>query len=208
MCKGRIAKKVGMSRVFSEEGQAIPVTYLQVEPNTVIRLKTEDKDGYNAVVLGVKPKNWKSRKGKENTKYAMQKEWRVESMDGLEPGKALDCSEFTENSRISVTGTSKGRGFQGVMKRHNFAGGPRTHGSHFHRRPGSVGMCEFPGRVLKGKRMPGRMGNDTVTLKNRLLVAVDADKGLLAVKGAIPGPNGSNVFVTLESAAQPAEATA
>ena len=199
MCNGLIAKKVGMSRVFLENGEAVPVTYLQVEPNTVVRTKSEDKDGYNAVVLGVGPKKWKTRKGNEHTRYSKQKEWKVESLDGLEAGKQLTVENVPTESKVTITGISKGRGFQGVIKRHGFSRGPETHGSHHHRRPGSVGMAEFPGRVMKGKKLPGRMGNDTVTIKNRSVLVSDIKKGIIAVKGPIPGPNGADVFLTVES---------
>lgn len=198
MCNGIIAKKVGMSRVFNKDtGDAVPVTYLQVEPNTVVRIKSADKDGYNAVVLGVKPRSWKTRKGKEHVRYGDQKEFRVESLDGLETGKQLSCDKFTVDSKVSVVGSSKGRGFQGVIKRHGFSRGPETHGSHHHRRPGSVGMKEWPGRVLKGKKLPGRMGSQQVTLRDRVVMACDTEKGLIAIKGPIPGPNGSSVYLTL-----------
>tara|TARA_Y100000310_G_C20544336_1_gene744863 strand:- start:406 stop:1020 length:615 start_codon:yes stop_codon:yes gene_type:complete len=196
---GIIAKKVGMSRVFIESGEAVPVTYLQVEPNTIVRTKTEEKDGYNAVVLGVEPKKWKTRKGNEHTRYKVQKEWRVESMEGMEPGKEITVDTVPEKSVVTVCGTSKGKGFQGVVKRYKFHGGPKTHGSHHHRRPGSVGMCEYPGRVLKGKRMPGHMGGETVTVKGRPVVVCDNEKGLMAIKGAVPGPNGGFVYITVES---------
>ncbi|MCA9370470.1 MAG: 50S ribosomal protein L3 [Candidatus Peregrinibacteria bacterium] len=200
MCNGIIAKKVGMSRVFNKDtGDAVPVTYLQVEPNTVVRTKSEDKDGYNAVVLGVKPRKWKTRKGKEHVRYGDQKEFRVESLEGLEAGKQISCEKFVVDSKVSVVGSSKGRGFQGVIKRYGFAGGPATHGSHFHRRPGSVGMKEWPGRVLKGKKLPGRMGNQQVTLRDRTVMACDTEKGLIAIKGPIPGPNGSSVYLTLNN---------
>lgn len=199
MCNGLIAKKVGMSRVFTESGEAVPVTYLEVPENTVIRTKSEDKDGYNAVVLGIKPKKWKTRKGKEHTRYGDQKEWKVENLDGLEAGKAISLEKFTVDSKIAITGVSKGKGFQGVIKRHGFSRGPETHGSHHHRRPGSVGMKEWPGRVLKGKKLPGRTGSQQVTLHDRVVVAVDSAKNIIGVKGPIPGPNGSSVYLTLES---------
>ena len=197
--QGVIAHKVGMSRVFQDDGSAVPVTYLKVEPNTVVRLKTEEKDGYNAVVLGVGAKQWKSRKGKENTNYAKQKEWKVESAEGLKAGDSLTVELLPKDTTVTITGVSKGRGFQGVIKRHGFSRGPETHGSHHHRRPGSVGMCEFPGRILKGKKMPGRMGNDQVTLRDRSILVCDAEEGVVAVKGPVPGPNGAAVFVTVES---------
>jgi large subunit ribosomal protein L3 len=199
MCNGIIAKKLGMSRVFLENGDAVPVTYLEVEPNTIIRTKSKEKDGYDAVVLGVKPKKWRTRKGNEHTRYGDIKEWKVDSLDGLEAGKTLNCEKFVQEAMISITGKSKGKGFQGVIKRHKFSEGPRTHGSHHHRRTGSIGMCEFPGRVMKGKKMPGRMGGDQITIKKREIMTCDVEKGLIAVKGPIPGTNGGNVYITLES---------
>ncbi|MBU1123455.1 50S ribosomal protein L3 [Patescibacteria group bacterium] len=199
MCKGLIARKVGMSRVFLESGESVPVTYLEIEPNTVVRTKTEERDGYNAVVLGVGAKKWKSRKGKENTKYKVQKEWKVESLEGLDPGTQVTAKEIPVESMVSVSGVSKGKGFQGVIKRHGFHGGPKTHGSHSHRRPGSVGMCAFPGRVMKGKKMPGRMGNQKITLSKRPVMSCDVEKGIICVKGPVPGPTGALIFVTVEN---------
>ena len=199
MCNGRICTKLGMSRVFTENGEAVAVTYLQVEPNHVIRTKSKNKDGYDAVVLGINPKMWRTRKGNEHTRYGDIKEWKVDSLEGLEAGKTLDVAKFIKEATIAVTGKSKGKGFQGVIKRHNFSRGPTTHGSHHHRRTGSIGMCEFPGRVMKGKKMPGRMGGDNVTIKGRQIMECDAEKGLIAVKGPIPGTNGGNVYITLET---------
>lgn len=199
MSFGRIATKVGMSRVFLPTGEAVAVTYLEIKPNVVVRTKTKDKDGYDAVVLGIKAKQWKTRKGKEHTRYGTQKEWKVESLDGFETGKELKVEDLDNESLLTITGTSKGKGFQGVVRRHGFAGGPRTHGSHFKREPGSVGMRQQPGRIFKGHRMAGHMGNETVTIQHRPVVAVDAVRGVIAVKGAIPGPNGSVVFITKES---------
>lgn len=201
MSNGLIAKKLGMSRIFTESGEAVPVTYLQVPENTVIRTKSEGKDGYNAVVLGVQPKQWKTRKGKEHTRYRDIKEWKVETLDGVEAGKPVSIENFAVDSKVAIVGVSKGKGFQGVIKRHGFARGPETHGSHHHRRPGSVGMKEWPGRVLKGKKMPGRTGSQQVTLHDRVVVAIDTAKNVLAIKGPIPGANGSSVYVTLEPSA-------
>jgi large subunit ribosomal protein L3 len=199
MSAGLIAHKIGMSRVFTSTGEAVPVTYLKVEPNVVVRCKTAERDGYNAVVLGVGAKTWTSRKGKEHVRYAKQREWRVEKLEGLQPGTTLTAAIVpTEEATVTVTGVSKGRGFQGVVKRHGMSGGPKTHGSHFHRRPGSIGMRELPGRVHKGKRLPGRMGNDQVTLRGRPILAADAATGVIAVGGPIPGPNGAVVYVTFE----------
>lgn len=201
---GIIAKKVGMSRVFLPSGESVPVTYLQVEPNTIVRTKTAEKDGYNAVVLGVGPRTWKTRKGNERVRYAVQKEWAVETLEGFEAGKQLKAEAIQEQSMVTVTATSKGKGFQGVMKRHGFSGGPASHGSHFHREPGSIGMREHPGRVFKGHRMAGHMGNATVTLKGCPVVVCDYEKGVIGIKGPVPGPNGAFVYVTVEPASNPA----
>lgn len=198
MSSGLIARKIGMSRVFLPTGEAIPVTYLAVEPNIVIRTKTKAKDGYDAVVLGIGGKKWKTRKGNEHVRYAFQKEWKVDSLDGLEPGKSI-TAEILADASVTVSGTSKGKGFQGVVRRHHFAGGPATHGSHFKREPGSVGMRQQPGRIFKGHRMAGHMGNETVTVRNRSVVNVDLEKGVIAIKGPIPGSNGSAVYLTKES---------
>jgi large subunit ribosomal protein L3 len=201
MPSGLIARKIGMSRVFLPTGEAVPVTYLEVRPNIVVRTKTQEKDGYNAVVLGVGAKKWKSRKGKENTRYAQMKEWKVDSLDGMDAGKELTVEDFPAETMVSITGVSKGKGFQGVVRRHHFAGGPRTHGSHFKREPGSVGMRQQPGRIFKDHRMAGHMGHDRVTLKNRSVVVTDTAKGVIAIKGPIPGPNGATVYLTKESSA-------
>jgi large subunit ribosomal protein L3 len=202
MSTGLIARKVGMSRVFLQTGESIPVTYLSVEPNIIVRTKTKEKDGYNAVVLGVGAKPWKSRKGKENVRYARQKEWQVESLDGMEPGKTVTCELLPVETMVAVTSVSKGKGFQGVMKRHHFGGGPASHGSHFKREPGSIGMRTQPGRVLKGHPMAGHMGLEQVTIHNRPVMAADVQKGVIAIKGPVPGPNGGFVFLTKEPASK------
>ena len=199
MAVGLIARKVGMSRQFLPSGEAVPVTYLQVEPNTVVRMKTTEKDGYNAVVLGIEAKEWKSRKGKSHTRYALQKEWAVESLDGMEPGKKITVESVPADSLVSIAGVSKGKGFQGVVRRYHFAGGPASHGSHMKREPGSIGMRADPGRIFKGHRMAGHMGDDAITIKHRPVMLSDPEKGLLAVRGPVPGANGSAVYITLES---------
>lgn len=196
---GLIARKIGMSRAFLPNGEAVPVTYLKVSPNTVIRQKTKEKDGYDAVVLGMEPKEWKTRKGNTLTRYKVQKEWQVESLDGLDAGKQLTVSVLPQDSKVTVCGISKGRGFQGVVKRHGFGGGPGSHGSHFKREPGSVGMRADPGRIFKGHRMAGHMGTDQVTVKNRTIVVSDEKENIIAVTGPVPGPTGAAVFLTLES---------
>lgn len=198
MSNGLIARKVGMSRVFLPTGEAVAVTYLSIEPNVVVRTKKKEKDGYNAVVLGIGAKPWKSRKGKDNVRYARQKEWKVDSLDGLEPGKKLTSELLPVETLLTVTAVSKGKGFQGVMRRHHFGGGPATHGSHFKREPGSVGMRAQPGRILKGHPMAGHMGFDQVTVHHCPVVAADPAKGIVAIKGPVPGPNGGIVFLTKE----------
>jgi large subunit ribosomal protein L3 len=195
---GLIARKLGMSRVFLD-GAAVPVTYLRVEPNVIVRLKNSEKDGYNAIILGIGLKKVKTRKGRELQKFAIMKEWKVSSLDGLSTGGTVTVESVPEKSLVTITGVSKGKGFQGVMKRHKFGGGPASHGSHFKREPGSVGMRELPGRVHKGKRMAGHMGSEQVTVHGRPVVVCDKEKGVLAVKGPVPGPNGSAVYLTVES---------
>lgn len=200
MVTGLIAKKIGMSRVFLPTGEAVPVTYLKIDDNVVVRKKTTDKDGYNAIVLGIGKSIMKTRKGKEVTKYAHQKEFKVDAVEGIDIGSTVTAALLPTETMVSIVGVSKGKGFQGVMKRHHFAGGPRTHGSHFKREPGSVGMRTWPGRIHPGKRMAGRMGNDQITLKNRPIVACDEKEGIVAVKGPIPGADGSVVIISVESA--------
>jgi large subunit ribosomal protein L3 len=198
---GIIAQKVGMSRLFLEDGSAVPVTYLKVEPNTVVRLKTSAKDGYDAAVLAVGAKEWRSRKGKNNVSYAAMKECRLQDNEQLAAGATVDCDHFPLHSKVTIVGISKGKGFQGPIKRHNFSRGPESHGSHHHREGGSVGMNTWPARVIRGKRMAGHMGNDQVTLKNREVLYSSSAEQLLAVKGPVPGGNGTRVFLTLEPSA-------
>jgi large subunit ribosomal protein L3 len=197
--KGLITRKVGMSRVFQDDGTAVAVTYLKVEPNTIIRTREKERDGYDAVVLGIEPKKWKTRKGIERVKYAKEKEFTVDSLEDVEVGSQITSESIPAESMVTVVGISKGKGFAGVIKRHNFSRGPETHGSHHHREPGSIGMCDMPGKVLKGKKMPGRMGSDQVTLRNRKVVFSNAEENLIAVKGPVPGPNGSIVVLNIES---------
>ncbi len=200
MALGLIARKIGMSRVFLPTGEAVPVTYLRVEDNTVVRTKTTEKDGYQAVVLGVGEYVQKTRKGNKLTKHNDQKEFQVESLEGHEIGTKLTVEALPLESLVTVKGISKGKGFQGVVKRYHFAGGPKSHGSHFKREPGSVGMRTWPGRIHAGKRMAGHMGTDTVTLKHRAVLVNDAAKKIIGIKGPIPGGNGSLVYLTLEPA--------
>ena len=185
--------------MFQDDGTAVAVTYLKVEPNTIIRTREKERDGYDAVVLGIEPKKWKTRKGIERVKYAKEKELTVDSLEDVEVGSQITSESIPAESMVTVVGISKGKGFAGVIKRHNFSRGPETHGSHHHREPGSIGMCDMPGKVLKGKKMPGRMGSDQVTLRNRKVVFSNAEENLIAVKGPVPGPNGSIVVLNIES---------
>ncbi|OGJ58265.1 50S ribosomal protein L3 [Candidatus Peribacteria bacterium RIFCSPLOWO2_12_FULL_55_15] len=197
---GLIAKKVGMSRIFTEGGEAMAVTYLAIPDHTVVRTKTKEKDGYDAVVLGVGPEIWKTRKGNEHTRYQKQKEWQIESMDGMEKGKIVNIEVLPDGAMLTITGVSKGKGFQGVMKRYHFAGGPASHGSHMKREPGSIGMRTQPGRIFRGHHMAGQMGKDQVTIRNRPMLIRNIEQKIIGVKGPVPGPNGSYVFLTIEAA--------
>ncbi len=203
MALGVIARKIGMSRVFLPTGEAVPVTYLKVEDNAIVRTKTTEKDGYSALVLGIGENIVRTRKGKELKKHKHQKEFTVDSLDGHAIGGKITIESLPVESIVTIQGVSKGKGFQGVMKRHHFAGGPASHGSHFKREPGSVGMRTWPGRIHAGKRMAGHMGDDTVTIKDRAVLVCDIEKKIIGVKGPVPGANGCTVYVSL----QPAPAT-
>ncbi len=199
--KGLIAKKVGMTQVFDENGNLTPVTVIRVEPNTVIATKTEEKCGYNAVVLGLED----LKEGKANKAYAKQfpenvtpkrhlKEFR--DFDGeVKVGDQIGVELFNAVRFIDVTSTSKGKGFQGVMKRWGFHGGRATHGSKFHREAGGTGCCTTPGHSLKNIKMAGRMGNERVTVQNLKVVKVDPELKVLMVKGAVPGVKNCTLIV-------------
>lgn len=207
MRTGLIAKKIGMSRIFSENGDHIPVTLLKVEDCEVVSIKTVDKDGYNAVQLSAFPKKVKNvskpvrghfAKNKVEPK-AKIKEFRVSEDALLKSGDKLSVEHFISGQKVDVTAVSTGKGFQGVMKRHNFAGLEASHGiSVSHRSHGSTGQCQDPGRVFKGKKMAGQMGNKQITVQNLDIVSTDLEKGLIAVKGAVPGSK--NSFVTISDA--------
>ena len=199
--KGLIAKKVGMTQVFDENGNLTPVTVIHVEPNTVIATKTEEKCGYNAVVLGLED----LKKGKANKAYAGQfpedinpkrhlKEFR--DFEGeVKVGDQIGVELFNGVRFIDVTATSKGKGFQGVMKRWGFHGGRATHGSKFHREAGGTGACTTPGHSLKGIKMAGHMGNERVTVQNLKVVKVDPELNVLMVRGAVPGVKNCTLIV-------------
>ncbi|MBL3593170.1 MAG: 50S ribosomal protein L3 [Synergistaceae bacterium] len=204
MTIGLLGRKLGMTQIFDEAGRAVPVTVVEVGPCPITALRTEEKHGYMAVQLGfgaIKPhkvtkpvKGQFEKAGLEPCRWL--REFRLESLEGFEVGKVLDASLFEAGEKIDVTGTSKGKGFAGFIKRHNGNRGPSSHGaSKFHRRPGSSGGSSYPGKVFKGQVMPGQMGDEKVTVKNLDVVAVDSENNLLLVKGAVPGARNGLVVV-------------
>lgn len=196
--KAIIGKKIGMTQIFDEKGTVIPVTAIQAGPCVVAQVKTVETDGYNAVQLGFgeikdkhinKPEAGHFKKaGIENKKHL--REFRVNSID-VAVGDEVKADVFAAGEKIDVQGTTKGKGFQGVIKRHGQSRGPMGHGSMYHRRPGSMGSTSTPGRVFKGKKLPGHMGNVTVTIQNLKVVRVDLDKNCILVKGSVPGNKGA-----------------
>lgn len=202
MKKGLMGKKLGMTQIFDEDGTVIPVTVIKAGPCSVVQKKTEEQDGYKAVQLGFeeekKNKVNKPLKGhfdKSNVEYKRYlAEFKMESHDDLNIGDDLTVEQFEKGDLIDVTGTTKGKGFAGSIKRHNQATGPMTHGSRYHRGPGSLGAIA-PARVFKGQTLPGRMGGTQVTVQKLEIVKVDPDKNLLLVKGAVPGPKNGLVKI-------------
>ena len=199
---GLIAKKLGMTQLYVE-GKAIPVTVLEATDGVVTQVKTKEKDGYNAVQVGFvdtkdkrvnKPMLGQFKKLGISPKKVL-KEFRIEDVSKFEVKQAISVDIFEKGEVVDVIGRTKGRGFSGVMRRHNFSGGPDSHGSMFNRRPGSIGQCEFPGRVVKGRKMPGHYGDERITVKNLQVVFVDPEKKVIAVKGAVPGSKGSYVNI-------------
>ena len=204
MFKGLIGRKVGMTQVFDEDGIAYPVTVIEAGPCYVTQIKNKDKDGYSSVQLGyeeVKPKRLtKGQLGhlERNNLPPLRilREFRTKSINEISEGDVLKVDVFEKDEHVDVIGTSKGRGFAGVVKRHGFAGGPKTHGqSDRLRAPGSLAAGTTPGRVFKGKRGPGRMGNERVTSENIRVVLVDPERNLIAVDGSVPGPKGGMVVI-------------
>ncbi len=203
MTLGVIGKKLGMTQVFDENGLAIPVTVIKVEPLTVTQVKTVDTDGYNAIQTGVVPAKEKHLTKAEIGHFAKNKlenfrhlqEFRVDNPEAYEVGQKIDLSVLENVAKVDVTGKSVGKGFQGTVKRWNFSRGPMGHGSKNHREPGSIGAGTTPGRVIKGKRMAGNMGNEKVTITKLTVVKVDNENNLLLVKGSVPGPEGKLVTV-------------
>ncbi len=199
MQKGLIGRKVGMTQIFDEEGKVIPVTAIEVGPCTVTQIKTVEQDGYTAVQLGFgdvkerklnKPELGHLSKNKLAPKKYLR-EFRLDSVEGMKVGDELKADVFAAGDKVDIQGTSKGKGFQGVIKRHGQSRGPMGHGSMYHRRPGSMGPTSTPGRVFPGKNLPGHMGVETVTIQNLEVVKVDLDKNVILVKGSVPGAKGS-----------------
>ena len=204
--KGLIGKKLGMSQVYDETGKVTPVTVIQAGPCTVMDRMTEEHNGYSSVQLGFGEKKAKNvtkpvlghyaKSGRDSNPPVAIREFRTDKTESdLEIGAVLTVEQFKEDEFIDVIGTTKGRGFQGVVKKYNFGGGRYSHGGGWKRKPGSIGQCESPGRVDRGKKMPGQMGNARRTIQNLKIVRIVKEDNLLFVKGAVPGPNGGIVVV-------------
>jgi large subunit ribosomal protein L3 len=192
-----------MTRIFGDDGNVVPVSVIEVTPNTITRLRTAEKDGYTAVQLGAgvarrstKPVAGQFKQLDKNLQRPRRvREFRIDGTDGYEVGGQLGVDVFEAGELVDVTGVSKGHGFTGVIARHNFRRGPKTHGSDHHRAPGSIGAGTYPGRVWKGTRMAGHMGNEQVTVKKLTVVKVDAERNLILVKGAVPGARNGLLLV-------------
>ena len=203
--KGLIGKKVGMTQVYDEKGKLIPVTVVAAGPCRVVGVKTLEKDGYSAVQVGFGAKKVKNvskavigqlaKAGLDKNPPAVIREFRTEKDSELELGAEIRADIFADGEFLDITGTTKGRGFSGVMVRHHFKGGRDGHGGGWHRKPGSIGCREMPGNIIKGKKMAGQLGNTTRTVQNLRIVRVVAEENLLFVSGAVPGPNGGTVLV-------------
>ncbi len=200
-----LGRKLGMTQVWSEDDKLLPVTVIEAGPCVVTQVKTQKRDGYRAVQIGFgdikeskvnKPMAGHFAKGKVDAKKFLA-EIRLAEDDNMKLGQTITVDVFEGVKHVHVTGTSKGKGFAGVMKRYNFKGGPGGHGSHFHRAPGSVGQCATPSRVFKGLKLPGHMGSETVTVKNLDVVKIDAEQNLLIVKGAVPGAKGALLTIRM-----------
>lgn len=199
-----IGKKIGMTQVYTSDNALVPVTVVEVGPCPVVQVKTRENDGYEAVQIGFKPQK-EYRVGKPVAghfekagiePHHILREFRTEKLDkAFKVGDVLTAGDFAEGQRVDVIGTTKGHGFQGVVKRFRFGGGPASHGSMFHRRGGSFGQCQWPGEIAKGKKMPGHMGSVRRTTQNLTVVKVLGEKNLLLVKGSIHGANGGTVLV-------------
>ncbi|HEY8396135.1 MAG TPA: 50S ribosomal protein L3 [Bacilli bacterium] len=203
MAKGILGKKIGMTQIFSTEGELIPVTVIDVTPNVVVQKKTVENDGYKAVQLGYldkparlanKPEAGHASKANTNPKRFI-KEIAGEEMDVFEVGQEVKANIFAEGEIVDVTGTSKGKGYQGVIKRHNYATGPDAHGSGYHRGTGSMGAID-PARIFKGKKLPGRMGGERVTVQNLRIEKIDLEKNVMLIRGNVPGAKNSYLIIS------------
>lgn len=203
MIQGILGKKLGMTQVFAMDGRRIPVTVVEAGPCVVLQKKTVAVDGYNAIQVGFDPRKAHRtnqpamghfKKAGKGAFYSLR-EFRVDNVDEYNLGDEIRCEVFSVGDIVDVTGTSKGKGFQGVIKRWNFAGGRSSHGSKFHRAPGAIGCSAWPSRVFKGKKMAGQLGNVRVTTQNLVIVDVRAEQNLILVKGAIPGPKNGLVAI-------------
>jgi large subunit ribosomal protein L3 len=202
MAKGILGRKLGMTQIFTPEGLAVPVTLIEAGPCTVVQKKAPDEDGYSAIQLGMGARREKlitkpvrghlAKSGLKAIRFL--REIRTSSIDEYQVGQELKCDLFTLGQMVDVVGTSKGKGFAGAIKRHNFSRGPMGHGSKYHRRPGSL-AAKGPARVFKGRKLPGHMGNERVTIQNLEVVKVDPERNLLAIKGAVPGPRGGLLLI-------------
>lgn len=204
MKKGLLGRKIGMTQIFDSEGNVIPVTVIEAGPCVVVQKKTLENDGYEALQLGFgevnekkvnKPIKGHFAKAKLSPKKYLR-EFKFENIDDYSVGDEIKVDIFKVGDRVDVRGISKGKGFQGVIKRHGSQRGPMSHGSMYHRRPGSMGPTTSPGRVFKGKKLPGRMGNRKVTIQNLVVVGVEPEKNLLLVKGSVPGQKGGLLYIT------------
>lgn len=208
MIEGLIGRKIGMSQSFDEDGNVIPITVIKAGPCTVVQKKTQEKDGYSALQLGFVEEKAVKRPSKPVLGHfkksgappvRMLKEFRFAEQAEIKEGDQVFVDIFQAGEKVHVTGTSKGKGFQGVVTRWGFRGGRGSHGSMFHRAPGSIGASSFPSRVTKGKKMGGHMGHATITVRNLTVVQADKENNFLVVKGAIPGPEGSYVLIKKEN---------
>lgn len=201
MVQGLLGKKIGMTRVFQENGESIPVSVLELGPCYIVQIKTEEKEGYNAIQIGFRQKRDKVLnkplighfKAAGRGGFTYLREIKVDNVNTFEIGQEVTSSIFNVGDMVTVRGLSKGRGFSGVVKRWGFSGGDTTHGCRSHKVPGSIGASATPSRVMRGKKLPGRMGNQRVTVKNLKVVDVVKEKNVILVKGAVPGSRGSLV---------------
>ncbi|MFO8101642.1 MAG: 50S ribosomal protein L3 [Dehalococcoidia bacterium] len=200
MVTGIIGKKVGMTRIFAEDGSVVPITAIEAGPCTITQIKTEEKAGYNAIQVGFGESKRLNKPEKGHLKntgaFKYLREFKIEDVSEIETGQKITVDIFEPGERVNVVGTSKGRGFTGVVKRHHFAGGPKTHGQKDrHRAPGSVGGGTYPGKTWKGQRMAGHKGNARVTVKNLKVIQANPEKNLLLLKGAVPGHRNGLILI-------------